>query len=161
MQSNYNAFTIKQFKFGYILNNSNKMTSQDARILNQIEIEINNLVSRNKSLSHGFIDNTYYQLVINCHLSEIVKNILNQYNVGYYTKAKWCGMRKSTLITFDKIISRIISIPSRYNFKPIEHIVSNAIDIKLSSNTNYNSRHDYLISKNKSQARRLKGIYNS
>jgi len=158
----YNAFAIKQFKFGYVYDNSNKMTKQDARILNQIEMEINNLVFKNKSLRSGFIDTTYYKLVINCHLSLVVKNILNQYDIGFYTREKWCGIRKYTLITFDKIIPRIISIPPRNNSTPIEHIVSNAIDIRdpntnLSSNT---SRHDYLNPENKAQSRKLRGIYN-
>lgn len=168
MLRRYDEFAIKKFKFGYVLNNSNKITNQDARILNQIEMEINNLVSKNKSLGSGFIDTTYYQLVINCHLSLQIKNILNQYDIGYYTRAKWCGIRKYTLITFDKIIPRIISIPPRNNSTPIEHILSNAIDIrnpntnlsnnlKSSSNT---SRHDYLNPENKAQARRLRGIYN-
>jgi len=160
------AFTIKQFKFGYVLDNSNKMSSGDARVLSQIEMEINNLVSRNKSLGQGFIDTAYYQLRINSHLSTVIKNILNQYEIGHYARCRWCGIRKYTLLTFDKIIPRIMSIPPRNNSTPIEHIVSNAITIRnsnatlVSSSKSNTSRHDYLNPENKAQARKLRGIYN-
>ena len=159
------AFTIKQFKFGYVFDNSNKMSSHDTIVLNQIEMEINNLVSGNKSLRQGFIDTKDYQFVLNCHLTPIVENILNQYEIGHYSRRKWCGIRKYTLLSFDKIIPRILSIPSRNNATPIEHIVSNAItisnpNVKTSSNSN-TFRHDYLNPENKAQSRKLRGIYNA
>lgn len=186
MLRSYNAASNKQFQFGYTTPNSSKsaistkINNQDARILNQIETEINNLVSRVKSLGigNGFIDTTNYNLVINRRISLIVKSILNQYDIGHFERNKWCGIRKYTVIKFDKIIPRIISKPPRDVSTPLEQIISNAINIKIphkntntNTNTNANStsntpsndtyKHDYLNPANKAQARKLRGIYNA
>ena len=182
MLRSYNSTSKKQFQFGYTTSNSSKsvvstkINNQDARILNQIETEINNLVSRVKLLGirNGFIDTTHYNLVINRRISLIVKSILNQYDIGHFERNKWCGIRKYTVIKFDKIIPRIISKPPRDVSTPLEQIVSNAINIKIphkNTNTNANStsntpsndtyKHDYLNPDNKAQARKLRGIYNA
>lgn len=186
----------KRFTFNYIVNDNsktNKITRQDIRILNLIETEINNQIIRvlgqaqgqiqNQYLSigNGFIDTTNLHLVINRRLSLPVKNILNQYDIGHFEKSIWCGLRKSTRITFDKIIPRIISTSSRNNSMPLEHLISNAINISNSNiaiHTNSKSpnsprlqkltdesgadtyRHDYLNPTNKAQSRKLRSIYN-
>jgi hypothetical protein len=172
MLSSYNLTPSRQFQFGYTANNKSNITNRDARILNQIETEINNLVSRNKSLGQGFLDTTYYTLVINRQLSLIVKNILNQYDIGHFERAKWCGLRKYTIITFDKILPRIISNVNSNLLTPLEQIISNAINIKI-PNTNMppnmqpnmppkdTYKHNYLHPENKAQSRKLRGIYNA
>jgi hypothetical protein len=71
------------------------------------------------------------------------------------------------MITFDKIIPRIISKQPRDISIPIEKILSNAININIPNtsktimNPNDTSRHDYLNPENKAQARKLRGIYNA
>jgi hypothetical protein len=173
MLRSYNLTSSRQFQFGYTTNNTTNttnttittnITNQDARILNQIETEINNLVSRNKSLGQGFLDTTHYTLVIDRKLSLIVKNILNQYDIGHFERKKWCGIRKYTIITFDKILPRIISNPNRNFLTPLEQMVSNAINIKIpnaSMPTNDTYKHNYLHPENKAQSRKLRGIYNA
>lgn len=172
MLRSYGSSTINYFQFGYAIHtaaNSNKLTAQDARLLNRIENEINNQISRMQTHREGYIDTTHLDLVINQHLSLIVKNILNQYDIGHFERKKWCGFRKYTIITFDKIIPRIISRPSRdrYFNTPIEQLVSNAVNIKIpiTNNSDVKSvndtyKHDYLNPANKAQARRLRGFYN-
>ena len=97
------------------------------------------MVSRNQSLGQGFIDTTHYNFVINRKLSLIVKNTLNQYDISHFERTKWCGLRKYTLITFDKLIPRIISNSYRDVSTPLEKIVSNAINIKTpNANTKAN-----------------------
>jgi hypothetical protein len=160
MLRSYNFASRKQFQFGYTTN----ITNRDSRILNKIETEINNLVSRNQALGKGFIDTTHYTLVINRQLSLIVKNILNQYDIGHFERKKWCGIRKYTVITFDKILPRIISNPHRDCLTPLEQMVSNAINIQIPNTnmpTNDTYKHDYLNPGNKAQARRLRGFYNA
>ena len=179
MLRSYNSVSRKQFQFNYVDNNSTKssksskssnyakINNRDVRILNQIEKEINNLVSRVHLLGHGYIDTTDFTLVINQKLSLIVKSILNQYDIGYFEQNKWCGIRKYTMITFDKIIPRIISRPPRDLAIPIDKILSNAINIKIPNinktnmDPNDTYRHDYLNPANKAQARKLRGIYNA
>lgn len=160
MLRSYNTASRKQFQFGYSINNSSsnsapvlgnilyssKITNQDVRILNKIEREINSLVSRNQSLGQEFIDTTHYNFLINLKLSLIVKNTLNQYDIGHFERTKWCGLRKYTLITFDKIIPRIISNSYRDVSPPLEKILSNAINIKTpkanaNANANLITRH--------------------
>lgn len=190
MLRSYNTTSSKQFQFGYTTSTSNtintsntsntinsiKINNHDVRILNQIETEINNLVSRIKSLKirNSVIDTTNYNFVINKQLSLIVKSILNQYDIGHFEHNKWCGIRKYTVITFDKIIPKIISKSHQDVSTPLDQIISNAINIKLpykntfantnsASNTLSNDtyKHDYLNPANKAQARKLRGIYNA
>ena len=188
MLRSYNPVARKQFQFSYVDNKStksSKITNQDVRILNQIEKEINNLVSRVYSLGHGYIDTTDFTLVINQKLSLLVKNILNQYDISHFERNKWCGIRKYTMIIFDKIIPRIIYEPLGDVSIPPEHIVSNVkleqsfdvrgldanaslvINIKIPNinkthmDPNDTYRHDYLNPANKAQARKLRGIYNA
>ena len=166
MLRSYNSSSRKQFEFGYISNYSTKLPNKDIKILNQIETEINNLVSRVQLLKLGYIDTTHLNLVINRRLSLIVKNILNHYDIGHFERAKWCGLRKYTVITFDKILPRIISNPPIDFSSPLEQLVSNAINIKIPSTNSIppskdTYKHDYLNPDNKAQARKLRGIYNA
>jgi hypothetical protein len=153
MLRSYSNGVKKHFTFGYSSNNS--ITNQDSRILNHIETELNNLVSNIKLFLPN--NNLHLDLVINNHISLVVKNILIQYDIVYVELQKWCGLRKYTVIKFDKIIPRIIARPLRDNSTPLDQIVSNAINIPNTSirrkkypiameNT---SRNHYLIPENK------------
>lgn len=175
MLRSYNSDAKKKFTFSCINDKSIKINRSDSKILNQIETEINTLTARvqgqSQAMVYGFIDTTNLHLSVNRRLSMIVKNILNQYDIGHFEKSIWCGLRKSTLITFEKIIPRIISKPSRNNSTPLEHLISNAISISENISPNARTdksspeydtyRHDYLNPANKAQARRLRGIYNA
>jgi hypothetical protein len=168
MLRSYNLHSNKQFAFGCVVSDQSKIKNQDTKILNRIETEINNLTSRLKLLQQGYLDTTHLNFVINRHLSQIVKKTLNQYDIGHFEKTKWCGLRKYTIITFDKIIPRIISKTPKDISKPLEQLVSNAININIQNtnngqinNTNNTYRHDYLNPENKAHARRLRGIYNA
>jgi hypothetical protein len=170
--------------YGNTTGSIRNLADRDARMLNKIETEINNLVSRIKTLQRAttHIDTTNLNLIVNNRLSLVIKNILNQYDIGHFERRKWCGLKRFTIITFNNIIPRIISIASHESHPvPLEHIVSNAIDIKSphshhtrsgtgtgtgnktgSSNDNRNidDKHDYLNPANKAQARKLRGFYN-
>ena len=131
MLRSYN--TTNKFQFGIAANKNNSiinnMTYQDAITLNKVENEINNLVSRIESLQSGNINTINLDLIIQKRLSSVIKNILTQYEIRSLDKQKWCGIRKYTIIKLDKIIPRIITKPIRNNSTPLEHIVSNAINI--------------------------------
>jgi hypothetical protein len=118
--------------FSFPFTNSS-LNTRDIRILSKIENDINNMTTKVHAIGISNIDTNNLVLIYPIKISLIVKSILNQYDIGYSEYSKWCGLRKITYIKIDKLIYRIINNSDRIqliNSKPIDYIVSNAIDIR-------------------------------
>lgn len=152
---------------------SGSLKPADARVLNKIEIGINDMITKTRANYpnniNAYIDITNLDMIITGRISLVVKNVLNQYDIGHFERSKWCRLRKYTCIKLDKLIPRVINNSDRVpSFAiPIEQIVSNAIDILKPStksspctpkrNSNGDAyKHDYLNSVNKGEYRRAR-----
>ena len=98
--------------------------------------------------------------------------ILYNNNIDYKENRRCCGLFTFTICSIENVVNKLIEyrqqLQQLQKEQPIQTILSNSITIKTiktlneSINTNeLNSfRHDYLNPANKSQARKLRGIYN-
>ncbi len=133
MLRSYNSSTPFYFYFSF--RNSN-IQPRDARILTKIETDINNMTTKVRAIGITHVDINDLVFKYPGKQNLIVKCILNQYDIECIEYSKWCGLRKITHIKPDKLIYRIINNSDRIqlvNSKPINHIVSNAIDIQHES----------------------------
>ena len=106
--------TTQKFRFNYIKNNIDK---KDLYILDEIE----NIINNNQNV--GNVGNVCNKIKISGKISNILQNILKQYDVDIYFQKKYCGLKKYTVIKLDKIIDI-------YN----HNIFTSKIDNKMNNN---------------------------
>jgi len=126
----------KLFTFGYGTITSMKIPNRDLIFLEIVEKEINKLVSRIQTPrigENGYLETTNLTFEIYQKPSLIVKSILNQFEINYYERKKWCGLKRYTILVFDRIIPKLIYKYkySRDNSLPLEKIISNPIHIRI------------------------------
>ena len=120
--------TTQKFRFNYIKNNIDK---KDLYILDEIE----NIINNNQNV--GNVGNVCNKIKISGKISNILQNILKQYDVDIYFQKKYCGLKKYTVIKLDKIID--IYNHKIFTSKIVKPISSNPIKIPKTTNTsNYN-----------------------
>lgn len=127
--------------FTFAFGNRNIQT-RDARILYKIEKEINNMTTKVRAIGINHTNANDLVLKVPGKLNLIIQSILNQYDIEHFEHSKWCGCRKITYLKIDKLIFRIINNSDRIhvaNPLPIDHIISNAIDIQQPSPKSHNS----------------------
>lgn len=134
----------QKFRFNYIKNNIDK---KDLYILDEIENIINKLcgidntntnihtqTQTNINQNVGNVSNVgsvYNKIKISGKISNILQNILKQYDVDIYFQKKYCGLKKYTVIKLDKIIdiynNKIFTMKIDNNV--VKPIYSNPIEI--------------------------------
>jgi len=145
--------TTQKFRFNYIKNNIDK---KDLYILDEIENIINRLYEIDNTHSHtnththtnnnqnvgsigsiGSIGSVCNKIKISGKISNILQNILKQYDVDIYFQKKYCGLKKYTVIKLDKIIAiynhKIFT--TKIDNNVIKPISSNPIKIPNTTNT--------------------------
>jgi hypothetical protein len=152
------------FRFNFTNDSIKKRDKEHlADIEHAINIHISDYYSKEYVKNGDKINITSMDFILPARLSLISKSILNQYDISHFDRSYWCGIKKYTIIKLDKVISRIIASHQNRNTgdrmynsnKPLEHIISNSIDIKSSkkTSTSYNysksqnniDKHDYLL----------------